>query len=145
MSMTETVKKPTNAPGQEVAGGVIPYLMLEDSGAAGDFYKKAFGAIEVARIPTDDGKRLMHLHLRINGGSLMFTDGMPERGYPAVPVQGVMLHLQIADDIDTWWNRAVEAGTEVVMPLQVTFWGDRYGQLKDAFGVTWTMGSPNKG
>ncbi len=144
MSMTETASAPTNAYDPAVLGGVIPYLMLEDSGAAGEFYERAFGAVEVARIPTPDSKRLMHLHLRINGGSLMFSDFMPERGYPAKPVQAFMLHLQV-DDIDAWWKRAVESGAEVVTPLQVMFWGDRYGVVKDAFGVEWSMGSPNKG
>ena len=141
---TETASAPTNAYDQAVLGGVVPYLMLEDSGAAGEFYGRAFGAVEVARIPTPDSKRLMHLHLRINGGSLMFTDFMPERGYPVLPVQAVTLHLQV-DDIDTWWKRAVEAGAAVVTPLQVMFWGDRFGVVKDAFGVEWSMGSSRKG
>ena len=144
MSTTETASAPTNAYDQAVLGGVVPYLMLEDSGAAGKFYERAFCAVEVARIATPDGNRLMHLHLHINGGSLMFTDFMPERGYPAKPVQAVTLHLQV-DDIDAWWKRAVVAGAEVVTPLQVMFWGDRFGVVKDAFGVEWSMGSSGKG
>ena len=144
MTTTDTASAPTNAYDQAVVGGVAPQLMLEDSGAAAKFYEAALGAVEVARVTSPDGKGLLHLHLRINGGSLLFTDGMPERGYPALPIQGVMLHLQV-DDIDTWWNRAIKADVEVVTPLQVMFWGDRYGQFKDPFGVTWSMGSAGKG
>ena len=144
MAMTETASKPTNAYEQAILGGVAPYLMLEDSAGAAKFYETALGAVEVARIASPDGKGLLHLHLHINGGSLMFTDGMPERGYPALPVQGVTLHLQV-DDIDAWWTRAVDAGVEVVTPLQVMFWGDRYGQFKDPFGVSWSMGSAGNG
>ena len=46
--------------------------------------------------------------------------------------------------MDAWWKRAVEAGAEVVMPLQEMFWGDRYGQLRDPFGVLWAMGAPSR-
>ena len=145
MAKTDEATSPTNAYEPAVLGGVTPYLMLEDSAAAGAFYEKALGAVEVARIPNPDGKGgVLHLHLHINGGSLMFTDAMPERGHPALPVQGVMLHLQV-DDIEAWWKRAVAAGAEVVQPPQVMFWGDRYAQFKDAFGVTWALGSAGKG
>jgi uncharacterized glyoxalase superfamily protein PhnB len=52
-----------------------------------------------------------------------------------------MLHLQV-DDVDAWWQRAVDAGAEIVLPLQKMFWGDRYGQLRDPFGVLWSMSQP---
>jgi uncharacterized glyoxalase superfamily protein PhnB len=47
------------------------------------------------------------------------------------------------EDVDVWWNRAVAAGAEVVLPLQLMFWGDRYGQLRDPFGVIWALGARN--
>src|SRR5829696_9132571 len=53
------------------------------------------------------------------------------------------LHLQV-DDIDAWWTRAVAAGAEIVMPLALQFWGDRYGQIRDPFGVLWAMGSSSR-
>ncbi len=56
--------------------------------------------------------------------------------------RGYTLHMKV-DDVDFWWKRAVDAGAEVVLPLQRMFWGDRYGQLRDPFGVLWSMGQPD--
>ena len=109
-----------------------------------DFYKAAFGAEELRRQPAQDGKRLLHAHLRINGGDLMLADDFPEYhgGGPVAP-GGVTLHIHV-DDADAVWNRAVAAGAEVRMPLEDQFWGDRYGQLKDPFGHSWSIGAPSK-
>jgi PhnB protein len=120
-------------------GGISPYLTPSDANAAADFYKKAFGAEELARMPAQDGKRLMHCQLRVNGALLMLSDGFPEHGHPALPPQAVVLHLQV-DDIDVWWKRAVDAGAAVSMPVELMFWGDRYGVLKDPFGFSWSLG-----
>lgn len=122
------------------ADGVIPYLSI-DAVAASAFYQKAFGAEEVNRVPADDGKRLMHSCLFINGGLLMMSDAFPEHGHPLEAPRGYMLHLAV-DDTQPWWNRAVAAGCEVVTPLEKQFWGDRYGQVRDPFGVTWSIGGP---
>ena len=87
----------------------------------------------------EDG-RLLNAQLYINDGSVMLMDPMPERGYPAAPPQAFNLHLQV-DDADAWFARAVDAGCEVLMPVALMFWGDRYGMAKDPFGVTWGFGS----
>jgi uncharacterized glyoxalase superfamily protein PhnB len=130
------------APPVEVKGGVVPYLSVSDAGKAADFYVKAFGATEAFRYPPDDKGRYMHIHLYINGGSLMLCDPFPEHGHPHQPAQGYTLHMKV-DDVDAWFKRAVNAGAEVVLPLQRMFWGDRYGQLRDPFGVLWSMGMPD--
>ena len=91
-------------------------------------------------MPIEDG-RLIHCHLHINGGSVMMSDPFPEHGHPAQEPQAFLVHLQV-EDADAWWARAVEAGAEIVMPLDVQFWGDRYGQLRDPFGVVWSIGAP---
>jgi PhnB protein len=122
--------------------GVVPYLTVSDAKAASSFYQRAFAAAEMDRRPTEDG-RLMHCQLLINGGSLMMSDGFPEHGYPAMPAQGYVLHLQVADP-QAWWDRAVEAGATVTMPIKLEFWGDMYGQLKDPFGITWAIGGSPK-
>ncbi|PWC38995.1 VOC family protein [Azospirillum sp. TSO35-2] len=122
-----------------VLTGVIPYLAISDAAAAAAFYTRAFGAEEVFRLPAEDGRRLMHCHLTINGGPLMFSDFCAESAQ-AKP-QGYLLHLQV-DDVEAWWSRAVAAGAEVVMPLTDMFWGDRYGQLRDPFGITWALAAP---
>ena len=112
---------------------------------AAEFYKTAFAAEEVARQVAEDGKRLMHVHLRINGGSLMMSDEFPEYSQSAVrEMGGFTIHIQV-DDPDAWWQRAVDAGCEVKMPLEDQFWGDRYGSVRDPFGVDWSIGGPVKG
>ena len=57
---------------------------------------------------------------------------------PLEKPQGFNLML-LVDDIDAWCKRAVDAGAEAVMPVPDMFWGDRYGQLRDPFGVIWAM------
>jgi PhnB protein len=123
--------------------GVTAHLTIREGkgSEAVEFYKAAFGAEEQLRHLADDGKRIMHSHLRINGGSVMLNDDFPEyTGGISVPA-GVTLHLQ-TDDADKWWERAVAAGATVRMPLDNQFWGDRYGQVVDPFGHTWSIGGP---
>ena len=121
-----------------VLGGVVAYLTVGGATKAAEFYERAFGAKEVTRVPVDEQGRTMHIHLYINGSSVMLGDAFLERGYPLKEPQGITMHLMV-DDIDAWFDRAVKAGAEVTMPVQVMFWGDRYGQLRDPFGVTWAM------
>jgi PhnB protein len=139
--MATTQSAPTTQP--EVLGGIVPYLSLDGASRAAEFYASAFGAHEVFRYPTDDKGRTMHIHLHLNGGSLMLSDAYPEHGHPHQAAQGYTLHLKV-DDVDSWWQRAVAAGAEVVLPLQKMFWGDRYGQLRDPFGVLWSMGQASE-
>lgn len=125
--------------------GVIPYLTIGDGRGteAVAFYERAFGAHELRRHMADDGKRLMHSHLVINGGNLFLSDDFPEyRGDGPAPVPAaVTMHLEV-EKVDEAWKRAVDAGAEVRMPLADQFWGDRYGQLRDPFGHNWSMASP---
>lgn len=119
--------------------GVTPYVNVDGADAASAFYQRAFGAQEMMRIPDRDGKRLLHCHVRINGGDLMLSDLFPEMGMTTAPSDNYTLHLQV-DDIDAWWARATGAGAQVVTPVELMFWGDRYGVLKDPFGVKWSLG-----
>lgn len=121
--------------------GVIPYLSVEGAGAAMDFYKRAFGATEFARMAAEDGRRIIHGHMIINEGSLMISDTFPEHGHAWEPSSSFTMQL-VVDDIDRWFKRAVDAGCTVGMPVQVMFWGDRYGTLKDPFGVNWAINEP---
>ena len=124
--------------------GLTPHLGIGAGRAAEaiDFYKAAFGAEELMRMPAEDGKRLLHAHLKINGASLMLADDFPEySGRAAGPPEGVTLHLQVAD-ADAAWQRAVAAGATVKMELADQFWGDRYGQVEDPFGHKWSIGAP---
>jgi PhnB protein len=120
--------------------GVVPHLAVEGAAKASEFYQKAFGAIELMRLPAEDGVRLMHCALQVNGGTLMLCDCFPEYGgEPHQPSASYIMHLQV-DDIDAAFQRAVDAGAEVVKPVELMFWGDRYGMLRDPFGVQWSMG-----
>jgi uncharacterized glyoxalase superfamily protein PhnB len=119
-------------------GGIVNYMQLSDAAAASEFYQKAFGAQEVARMHHPDGKRIIHCHLYINDGSIMLNDAFPEQGMPLVPPQAFSLTLMV-DDIDAWFERAAGAGCEVITEPQTMFWGDRFAALKDPFGVSWAM------
>lgn len=121
-----------------VLGTLTPYLSLENATQAAEFYQKAFDAKVVAAHPLDDKGRTMHVHLHLNGASLMLSDPYPEYGHPYQKPQGYNLTLQVKN-IDAQFERAAKAGCEVVMPVQQMFWGDRYGQLRDPFGVLWSM------
>ncbi|WP_029073496.1 VOC family protein [Kaistia adipata] len=125
----------------KVLSGVTPYLSVGGAVKASEFYQRALAAQEVMRVPVDEKGRTMHIHLYINGGSVMLADPYEEYGHPLQPPQSFTLHLQLGHDIDSWWNRAVEAGMTVELPLDRQFWGDRYGQLRDPFGVLWSLGS----
>ena len=127
----------------ETLGGVVAYLQIDGATKAAEFYQRAFGATEVYRMPVDESGRTMHIHLHLNGSSIMLSDAYPEYGVPLQAPQGFSIMLPV-DDIDAWWERAIEAGAESVMPVQVMFWGDRYGQLRYPFGVLWAMNSPVK-
>jgi uncharacterized glyoxalase superfamily protein PhnB len=121
-----------------VKGGLTPYLQVDGAMKAAAFYQRAFGAELATAMPVDDKGRTMHVHLYINGSSLMLSDAYPEHGHPLQAPQAFNLTLEV-DDIDAWWRRAVEAGSQVVMPVADMFWGARYGQLRDPFGVLWAM------
>ena len=135
MSITEETKP---AAAVEVKGGVVAYLQVDGAMKAADFYKRAFGAELAAAYPMDDQGRTMHVHLYINGSSVMLSDAYPEHGHPLEKPQAFSLMLPV-DNIDAWWKRAIDAGATAVMPVAEMFWGDRYGQLRDPFGILWAM------
>jgi PhnB protein len=122
-------------------GGVAPYLTLDGARKAADFYVKAFGAEIASIMPPDDKGRYIHIHLYINGSSVMMSDPFDDHGHPWVPPAGFSLTLSV-EDADFWADRAIKAGAEAVLPVQDMFWGDRYGQVRDPFGVIWAFNQP---
>ena len=120
---------------------VTPHLIMRDAAKAIDFYKKAFGAEEVFRMPGPDGKTIMHAELKIGNSMIFLADEFPTMGCvgPAT-LKGspVTLHLYV-ENVDTFFNRAVKAGAKATMPVQDMFWGDRYGKLEDPFGHHWSV------
>ena len=126
---------------------LIPHLVVNDGVAAAEFYKKAFDAVEVMRMPAEDGKRLMHLSMKIGDAPFMACDDFPEycggviRNPKHTGTTGVTLHL-VVDDCDTAMDKAVAAGATLKMPATDMFWGDRYGQVLDPFGHEWSISTP---
>ncbi|WP_273028082.1 VOC family protein [Massilia timonae] len=119
---------------------VTPHLVCEKAGEAIDFYKKAFGAVELARMPGPDG-RIMHAELRIGDSPIMLADAFPEfgsQGPLALKGSPVTIHLYV-NDADAVWARALEASARPTMELADMFWGDRYGQVADPFGHLWSI------
>ena len=121
-----------------VKGGVVAYLSIDGAAKAVEFYKTAFGAELASMQPVDDKGRTMHAHIYLNGTSIMMSDFYPEHGHPVVAPQGFNMMIPTSN-IDADYKRAIDAGCTATVPPEDMFWGDRYGQLKDPFGVTWAM------
>lgn len=127
--------------------GTIPHLTIKGAIAAIEFYKKAFGAVEVSRAPADDGKRLMHAEVQINGSSVYMSDDFPEycdgksRSPQSLGGSPISLHLNVPN-CDEAYKKAMAAGAETVMAPDDVFWGARYAQVKDPFGHTWAFMHP---
>jgi uncharacterized glyoxalase superfamily protein PhnB len=120
---------------------VIPYLVLNDSSEAIAFYKKAFGATEVVRMPGPGGHGVMHAELKIGDSMLFLADEFPGMGNPSPKKLGgtpVGIHLNV-EDVDAVFARALAAGATAVMPPADMFWGDRFGKLTDPFGHSWSL------
>ncbi len=119
---------------------VTPHLVVAGAAAAIEFYKKAFGAIEILRIPGPDGKP-MHGAVKIGDSRVMLVDEMPDwkcLGPLALKGSPVTIHLSVAD-VDTVVATAVAAGGTLKMPVADMFWGDRYGIVTDPFGHNWSV------
>jgi len=121
---------------------LTPHLIIKGAAKAIDFYKKAFGAEEMSRMPTPDG-RLIHACLKFGNSTLFLCDEFPESGCGGASPQTLnnshaTMHVFV-DDVDTAFQRAIDAGATAVMPPQDMFWGDRYGRLVDPFGQPWSL------
>lgn len=119
---------------------LTPHIIVRGAGQAIDFYKKAFGAEEIMRMPGPDGQSVMHAELKIGDSHLMVCDEWPGSDHCVSPAKlkgtAVKLHLYV-EDTDAFMQRAEKAGATVTMPAMDAFWGDRYGGLRDPFGHEW--------
>ena len=114
---------------------VTPALTIEGAAQAIEFYKKAFGALEVDRAMDPTGKKVWHASMRIGDSMIFLGDASPEMGAPAQPSR-----LWIyTEGVDAAFQRAVSAGATVRMPVQDMFWGDRMGQVQDRWGNVWSI------
>lgn len=120
---------------------VTPHLVIKDAAGAIEFYKRAFGAEEVERMPGPGGHGIMHAELKIGNSMLMLCDEFPDMGAVGPQSLGgspvsIMLYVE---DVDAVFKQAVDAGAKETMPVADMFWGDRYGKLTDPFGHQWAI------
>ncbi len=117
-----------------------PYLIVNDGTKAIEFYKQAFGATELMKFNTPDGK-VAHAEIRIGNSPIMLAEEMPEMGYKSPRSYGgspVGLALYV-EEVDSVFAQAIQAGGKEVKPVQDQFYGDRSGTLEDPFGHMWTV------
>jgi PhnB protein len=140
----ETETKPSTKsavkPVPEGMHTVTPHLICAGAADAIEFYKKAFNAVEVCRIPGSDGK-LIHAAVKIGDSVVMLADEFPEWGSldpKSIKGSPVTIHLYV-ENVDAVVQQAVRAGAKITMPPDDMFWGDRYGKLEDPFGHEWSV------
>jgi PhnB protein len=120
--------------------GATPYLSIRGAAKAIDFYKQAFGAIELMRMDQPDG-RVAHAEIAIGKARIMIADEFPEIGFRSPETIGgspVIIHLYV-EDVDSVVERAKQAGATVTRPPNDEFYGDRLAQLTDPFGHVWSF------
>jgi PhnB protein len=119
---------------------VTPYLIVDDAGAAIDFYRSVFDATERGRMPAP-GDKIGHAELQIGNSMIMLADEAPEmnavgpRSVGGTPVS----MLVYVEDVDSVFNRAVDAGAKSLAAVEDKFYGDRSGQFEDPFGHRWSI------
>jgi PhnB protein len=137
---------PTPAPIPEHLHTVTPRLVVRDGAAAIDFYARAFGATELGRFATPEGL-VIHAEIRIGTSVVMITsDGADTSPGRTPAVSPDLLDGQVTAimstywaDVDSAWQRALDAGATVIYPLADQFYGDRAGRLRDPFGQQWML------
>ncbi len=117
-----------------------PYMIIRDATRALDFYKRAFGAEELMRIPAPGGK-IGHAEIQIGDSRIMLADEAPERDIRSPQTLGgtpvsIMLYV---DDVDARYNKAIAAGAKELRAVKDQFYGDRSGCITDPFGHQWTI------
>ena len=121
---------------------VTPHLVVRGAAKAIEFYKKAFGAEEIMRMPSPEGKLIMHAEIKIGNSMIMLVDEMPQMDRCVSPQKlgGTTMGLSLyVEDADALYDRAIKAGgTDWVKPMDA-FWGDRYSKLTDPFGHAWEI------
>jgi len=119
---------------------LTPHIIVQDAAKAIEFYKKAFGAQEMSRHMTPDGKGVMHAQVKIGNSMLMLGTEFPPTCLSPKSRGGTSVTLSLyVENADAAFDRAVKAGCAVKMPLTDQFWGDRYGVAEDPFGHQWSI------
>jgi len=136
----EMLAMPTTTP-----QALIPHLTVGDAAKAIAFYERIFGAKEVQRMPAQDGKRIMHCVMTLNGSSVFLADDFPEHGGSTAPQTGhkssvaIAMNLASAKALDETYARAIKAGSSADLAPHDAFWGARFAMLTDPFGHRWLL------
>ncbi len=129
---------------------LVPHLVGDGAVDALAFYSKAFGATETLRMPAEDGKRLMHAQMTVNGAAVYLMDYFPEycsHGDGKTESPGklggstFLIHLEVPN-CDEAYKRAIAAGATSILEPWDAFWGARYAQVRDPFGHGWSLAHP---
>jgi PhnB protein len=120
---------------------ITPYLMVKDAAQAIEFYKRAFGAQEIDRMPGPGGRGVMHAEIKIGDSRIMLSDEFPGVGCRSPQsLHGTTCQMFLyVPDVDSAYQQAISAGATSAMPVADMFWGDRYGKLSDPFGHEWGL------
>jgi PhnB protein len=120
-----------------------PYLIIKDAASAMEFYKKAFGAVELERIADPDGK-VRHGEIKIGDSPFMITDESEDFPDWLSPQSrgGSPVHIYLyVEDCDAVFKQAIAAGAKELLPMKDQFYGDRSGGLTDPYGHVWYVAS----
>lgn len=119
---------------------LAPSLAVSDAARAIEFYKAAFGAVELYRLTDKSNGKIGHAEITINGALLMLADEYPgfNKSPDTLGGTAVRLHL-MCDDVDATFAKAVEAGAAVIAPVEDQFYGHRLGRVRDPFGHEWML------
>lgn len=120
---------------------ITPYLIISGTAAAIDFYKRAFGATEVLRMPDPSGQKIGHAELKIGDASFMLADEYPDMGHrsPATLGDTPVSMLVYVENVDQVVAQALAAGATELRPVADQFYGDRVGMVADPFGHVWSI------
>ncbi len=119
---------------------ITPYLILSNAAQGLEYYKQAFGAVELLRLSDPAGK-VMHAEIRIGNSVIMLADEFPEiDAHSPTTLKGTPVSLMIyVEDVDSQFDRAIKSGATIRRPVTDQFYGDRNGILVDPFGHVWTI------
>jgi PhnB protein len=120
---------------------LTPSLVVHDAAQALEFYKKAFGAEELVRMPMPNGQSIMHAELKIGNSIFFVSDEFPGHHIKSPRTlngSAGVIHIY-SENTDAAFDRAVKAGATPTMPPADMFWGDRYASVTDPFGHSWGL------
>jgi PhnB protein len=124
-------------------GTVTPVIHMQNTAAAIDYYRLAFGAVELKRVPGVDGT-IAHAEVLIGDSVVVLVDQLAGSGTGRAATGALSPRVELAlysEDADALYTRALELGATVTLPISDVFWGDRYGKVMDPFGQVWVLGT----